>query len=211
MPGMKSNQETSGLYNSPVSFWHNFPDIGIKKWIIVSSALFFTGIVIGLVNPSTEALESLESLLDIADTTVPFSSIGFFILYLINNVFKMVLSFVFSPILCILPVLSLVANGWVISSVGYFIVDVQQYSIVYFLMGILPHGIFEIPALIIGQAAALSLGTMTIAAIFSEGKRRVLFDNLKENLKYLGIVVLLLVIAAAIEAFITPLILGLLE
>jgi stage II sporulation protein M len=52
---------------------------------------------------------------------------------------------------------------------------------------------------------------MTIAAIFSEGKRRVLFNNLKENLKYLGIVVLLLVIAAAIEAFITPLILGLLE
>jgi len=208
---MKSNQETSGLYNAPVSFWYNFPDIGIKKWIIISTILFFTGMVIGLVSPSTEALESLESLLDIADTTVPFSSIGFFILYLINNVFKMVLSFVFSPILCILPVLSLVANGWVISSVGYFIVDVQQYSIVYFLMGILPHGIFEIPALIIGQAAALSLGTMTIAAIFSEGKRRVLFDNLKENLKYLGIVVLLLVIAAAIEAFITPLILGLLE
>ena len=39
-----------------------------------------------------------------------------------------------------------------------------------FMLGILPHGIIEIPAFIIGQAAALSLGSMAIAAVFIQEK-----------------------------------------
>jgi stage II sporulation protein M len=78
-------------------------------------------------------------------------------------------------------------------------------------MGILPHGIFEIPALIIGQAAALGLGAMTIAAVFSKDRREELFPYLRKSIKYLGVVILLLIIAAGIEAFITPPVLGLFE
>jgi stage II sporulation protein M len=78
-------------------------------------------------------------------------------------------------------------------------------------MGLLPHGIIEIPAFIIGQAAALSLGTMTMAAVFVKEKRPYLFQNLRKNLKYLGLVVLLLIFAAGIEAFITPSVISLFE
>jgi stage II sporulation protein M len=130
---------------------------------------------------------------------------------MINNIFKVVLSFLFSPLLCILPLLSLFINGWMISNVGYFIVDVHQYSIGYYIMGLLPHGIFEIPALIIGQAAALSVGAMTIAAVLNKERRAELFPHLRKYLKYLGFVVLLLIVAAGIEAFITPTVLSLFE
>ncbi|MDD4923653.1 MAG: stage II sporulation protein M [Dehalococcoidales bacterium] len=208
---MKSNQEITGTACPPVSFWHNFPDIGIKKWIVVSSVLFVSGLLIGIISPSIAALESLDYLIDIAGGTASLSSFVLFIFYMINNIFKMILSFVFSPLLCILPVLSLIMNGWIISNVGYFIVDIQHYPVGFFIMGILPHGIIEIPALIIGQAAALSLGTMTIAAVFIKEKRTGLFTNLRNNLKYLAIVILLLVFAAGIEAFITPQVLELFE
>ncbi len=209
MPGMKNNQEITGTVNPLVSFRDNFPDIGIKKWILISSVLFVAGLLIGIINPSTDIFNSLDYLIGIAGDTTSLSSFGLFFFYAINNIFKIILSFIFSPLLCILPVLSLIMNGWIISNVGYYIIDVQQYSAGFFIMGILPHGIFEIPALIIGQAAALSLGAMTVAAVFIKERRAQLFPHLRKNLKYLGLVVLLLIIAAGIEAFITPSVLSL--
>ncbi len=208
---MSSNQEITGTTCPPVSFWHNFPDIGIKKWILISSILFLTGLLIGIINPSTDIFNSLDYLTDVAGDVSSLSSFGLFIFYAINNIFKIILSFIFSPLLCALPVLSLIVNGWVISNVGYYIIDIQQYPVSFFIMGLLPHGIIEIPAFIIGQAAALSLGTMTIAAVFVKEKRPYLFQNLRKNLKYLGLVVLLLILAAGIEAFITPSVISLFE
>jgi stage II sporulation protein M len=209
MPGMKSNQEITGTYNPRVSFWHNFPEIGIKKWIIIASIIFIIGLLVGIFTPGYELFASTDYLEDLSETLGPLSSFGLFIVILIKNIFALLLCFIFSPFLCILPVFSLFINGWLISFVGNIIS--QEESLAYYLVGILPHGIVEIPALIIGQAAALSLGTMTIAAIFSKEKREALFANLRGNLKYLGIVILLLVVAAIIEAFITPLALGLFD
>jgi stage II sporulation protein M len=208
---MKSNQEITGTLSPTISFWNQFPDIGIKKWIVISSVLFTVGLLIGIINPSIDIFNSLDYLIDIAGSTESLSSFGIFIFYMINNIFKIILSFVFAPFFCIMPVLSLIVNGWIISNVGYFIVEINQYSIGYYLMGILPHGIFEIPALIIGQAAALGLGAMTIAAVFSKDRREELFPYLRKSIKYLGVVILLLIIAAGIEAFITPPVLGLFE
>ncbi len=211
MPGMKSNPEITGTANPLISFWGNFPDIGIKKWIFISSVIFICGLLVGVANPSIDVFSSLDYLIELADSTASLSSFGLFLFYMINNIFKVVLSFIFSPLLCILPLLSLFINGWMISNVGYFIVDVHQYSIGYYIMGLLPHGIFEIPALIIGQAAALSVGAMAVAAVFIKERRAEMFPHLRKNLKYLAFVILLLVVAAAVEAFITPSVLSILD
>jgi stage II sporulation protein M len=208
MPGMKNSYEVTGTGTMPDSFWHNFPDLGIKKWVIISSVLFSLGLLFGVLSPGIDALASLDYLMEIADSTATLSSFGLFLFIIINNVFKMILSFVLSQLLCIFPILSLVMNGWIISNVGHLFAE--QYSVGFFMLGILPHGIIEIPAFIIGQAAALSLGSMAIAAVFIQEKRPELFQNLRKNLKYIGIVIVLLIIAAGIEAFITPSILGLL-
>ncbi|MDD3677734.1 MAG: stage II sporulation protein M [Dehalococcoidales bacterium] len=205
---MKNSYEVTGTGTMPDSFWHNFPDLGIKKWVIISSVLFSLGLLFGVLSPGIDALASLDYLMEIADSTATLSSFGLFLFIIINNVFKMILSFVLSPLLCIFPILSLVMNGWIISNVGHLFAE--QYSVGFFMLGILPHGIIEIPAFIIGQAAALSLGSMAIAAVFIQEKRPELFQNLRKNLKYIGIVIVLLIIAAGIEAFITPSILGLL-
>ncbi len=202
MHGMKNNFDVAGTGTMPASFWHNFPDLGIKKWIIISSVLFSLGLLFGVLSPGIDALTSFDSLIEMADSMATLSTFGLFFFIIINNVFKMILSFVLSPLLCIYPVLSLVMNGWIISNVGHLFAE--QYSVGFFMLGILPHGVIEIPAFIIGQAAALSLGSMAIAAVFIQEKRPELFPNLRKNLKYIGIVIVLLIIAAGIEAFITP-------
>jgi len=207
MPGMKNNSEFFETGVTPVPFWHNFPDLGIKKWIIISSLLFTLGLVVGVFTPGVDLFSSLENLTEIADDVAVLSPLGLFIFFVVNNIFKVVMSFILSSLLCIFPLVSLILNGWLISGVGHLIVE--QYSFGFFMMGIIPHGIFEIPALIIGQAAALSFGCMAIASIFSSEKRAKLLPNFRENVKYLGVAAGLLVIAAVVEAFITPSILNL--
>jgi len=88
---MSSNQEITGTTCPPVSFWHNFPDIGIKKWILISSILFLTGLLIGIINPSTDIFNSLDYLTDVAGDVSSLSSFGLFMFYAINNIFKIIL------------------------------------------------------------------------------------------------------------------------
>ncbi|MBI2287561.1 MAG: stage II sporulation protein M [Chloroflexi bacterium] len=71
----------------------------------------------------------------------------------------------------------------------------------------MPHGVFEIPALFIGEAAALSFGAAVMRVLFRGERRSLLLPNLRQNLKYLTIALILLLPAAIIETYITPLLL----
>ncbi len=77
-----------------------------------------------------------------------------------------------------------------------------------FLAGVLPHGIFEIPALMLGSAAVLYMGVALVTPQTGKSMGEVLIELLADWAKvFIGIVIPLLAVAALIEAYITPLIL----
>lgn len=179
-----------------------------KRWILVAVLLFGIGIVLGLATPTgitsllAEDIASLEELSDLL-ASLPLVLVVLFIF--IKNASVLLLSFVLSPILCLVPILALTVNGWVLAFVSSMVI--QEESLGYLLAGLLPHGIFELPAFILGEAAALSFGTMVIIALFREERRNLLLPNLKRNFKYLMIALVLLLPAAIIETYVTPLLL----
>jgi stage II sporulation protein M len=74
-----------------------------------------------------------------------------------------------------------------------------------FLAGVLPHGIFELPALMIGSAVALYMGAVIVTPQTGKSMGEVILELLADWVKiFLGVVVPLLAIAALIEAYITP-------
>jgi uncharacterized membrane protein SpoIIM required for sporulation/ABC-type transport system involved in multi-copper enzyme maturation permease subunit len=74
-----------------------------------------------------------------------------------------------------------------------------------FLAGVAPHGIFELPALIIGSAAVLYIGASIVTPQTGKSMGEVILELLADWVKiFLGVVVPLLAIAALIEAYITP-------
>lgn len=74
-----------------------------------------------------------------------------------------------------------------------------------FLAGIVPHGIFEIPALIIGSAAVLYIGAGIVTPQTGKSMGEVILELLADWSKiFFGVVVPLLAVAAVIEAYITP-------
>lgn len=71
--------------------------------------------------------------------------------------------------------------------------------------GILPHGIFELPAVILGSAAVLYVGAALVTPTPGRTLGEVLLDALADWTKInLGLVLPLLTIAAAIETWVTP-------
>jgi len=176
-----------------------------KKWIFIAVGLFAIGMAFGLAMPTniagllTEDLAAIEALASILS---PFQVTTAIIIFL-KNVSALLVSFLFSPLLCLVPILALTVNGWLLSFVS--VIVVQEESLGLLLAGLLPHGIFELPALIIGEAAALSFGAMTIVALIAKNRRSQLLPNLKRNLRYLVIAFALLLPAAIIETYITPL------
>jgi len=179
-----------------------------KRWIFIAIFLFGAGLIFGFVSPtgitslSAEDIATLKQLSELL-ASLPLALTALFLF--IKNASVLLLSFVLSPIFCLVPILALTVNGWVIAFVSTTII--QEESLGYLLAGLLPHGVFELPAFILGEAAALSFGTMAIVALFSKERRNLLLPNLKQNLRYLMIALALLLPAAIIETFVTPLLL----
>ena len=182
-----------------------------KRWILVAIFLFVVGFGIGLalslITPTSIIdliSEDIAAIEELASILVPFSALTVLLIFL-KNASTLLLSFIFSPVFCLVPILALTFNGGVLAFVSVIISE--EKSIGYVLAGLLPHGIFEIPALILGEAAALSFGTIVILALFKKEMRNILPLCLKNNLKYLIIALALLLPAAIIETYITPLLL----
>ena len=177
-----------------------------KRWLLITVLLFGIGLGFGLVTPlgisglPAEDIAALEEMVDLLEA-LPQSFV--LVLIFLKNVTALLVSLVFSPLFCLLPVMALLINGWVLGIVSASVM--REQSLGFLLAGLLPHGIFELPAFIMGEAVALSVGTAVMLAPFKEEARNQLLPNLKRNLRYLAIALALLLPAAIIETYVTPL------
>ena len=179
-----------------------------KWWILVAAVLFGIGLILGLIMPAgstgllSEELVAFSELSDFLFALPPLLTAVFIFL---KNALALLLSFALSPILCLMPILALLLNGWFLTFVAAAII--QEKSLGFVLTGLLPHGIIELSAFIMGEAAALSFGAMVILVLFKKKERNQIVPSLKQNARYLMIAFALLVPAAIIETFVTPLLL----
>ena len=178
-----------------------------KRWVLVAITIFSIGLILGLVAPSglTSLIsEELTVLEEFGVNVAPFSFLTVALIFAKNAVAVLV-SFALSPVFLLTPIMALALNGWLVSFVAASVA--QEESVGYVLAGLLPHGVLEISALIMAQAAALSFGLMAMTAIFNKEKRPLLGPNFKKNFRYLLIALALLFPAAIIETYLTPLLL----
>ncbi len=143
-----------------------------KIWVFIAIFLFGIGLVfgltVGLAMPDDIAdflAEDLAALEQLAAILQPFQVTTAVFIFL-KNASVLLFSFIFSPILCLLPILTLTVNGWLLAFISVIVVEEESLGVV--LAGLLPHGIFELPAIIMGEAAALSFGAMTIILVLKK-------------------------------------------
>ncbi len=177
-----------------------------KGWLFVSVVLFGSGLLLGLTTPANAPkliTQDIAAIKEMAERLVSLPQPSVAAVIFIKNVSAVLFSFILSPILCLVPIVMLVVNGWLLGLVSVMVL--QEKSLGFLLAGVLPHGILEIPAIIIGEAAAFNFGVTVMLGVFKKDREKLLMSSLKQNLRYLVISLVLLFLAAIVEAYITPL------
>lgn len=154
----------------------------------------------GLVQAEFAAIENLISDL---------SAFSFFFFILLNNALKIFLTVLLGAGFGILPVLFVFLNGYVIGVFGFISESSVGWPV--FLLSILPHGIIELPAFIIAAAAGYMIGAKVLKNIF-RGAGYPIKEEVKKGINlFFKFVLPLLLIAAFVEVFITPVIINLIK
>jgi stage II sporulation protein M len=129
-----------------------------------------------------------------------------FLIIFINNAIK-ALGLVFLGILLGLPPLLFIGlNGFILGGLGSALESVNGWR--YVIAGFVPHGVIEIPVILLATALGLTLGMESLKWLVRRESRVKL--QLSDCLKvYLRLILPGLAVAAIIEVFVTPLFIGL--
>ncbi len=177
-----------------------------KKLLALSTAIFFLflfiGVFAGYFSPDfigkllTEFSNELNSQVDISTVSI-----------FTHNIRTAFMAYA-GGIIGIVTAVLLSINGFILGAfLGYFMhggaINQSSVSPIVFISYIVPHGIFEIPALIIASSAGFRLTSIIIDLINSlRGKPYVNNDyrKFKDSLVLLAVAVILFAVAAVIEA-----------
>jgi stage II sporulation protein M len=182
---------------------------GLMPEISIIVLLFIISVIVGYVHTafdpssSTMSLEGLEELVELIRSLNAFE-IMLFIFF--NNAIKSLIAFVFGLGFGIIPLFFVVSNGYILGVVTYL--ESMDNGLAYIAIAILPHGVVELPMILISAAMGLRMGLLVFNALAGKD-----VDIKKEFLQGLNVffrfIAPLLLVAAAIETFITPLLIAL--
>jgi stage II sporulation protein M len=173
------------------------PDRAVKTYLLVLALIFSAGFLAGVFAPVPIRRELSEAFRALADQYLDQSGGILFLFILLNNVFASLFLLVSGLLLGILPVLSVGFNGFVLGIFYRLSSGVEGYGRA--AVGVLPHGIFEIPALLVAAAYGLWLG-MAVLRRVRRKEHPPLGAMLNHALeRYFVVVFPLLVVAAAVE------------
>lgn len=186
-----------------------------STYLWLGTILFFASGLLGYLNADSiqsmaqELLKELERIADkIQHNNSPLYT--FWVIFQ-NNVIASLSMVGLGVFFGIYPILALISNGILLGFMlkSFAMKGVDPFSIL--AVGILPHGVIEIFAVILAASIGIKYGIVLfrlLGSLADGGRRSSLLDEFKESLRDLpfiiGSVIVLLFLAAVIESTVTP-------
>ena len=178
-----------------------------KKYFLASAGIFIVSFVIGYLisarNP--DASENLLGLLkETFGSITSLEPFGRMLEIFKNNVRNSFMALIFGLGFGIVPFFFVAVNGIVLGILVEFFIKKQ--GVIFVIAAILPHGIIELPMVIMSVGIGFRLGHDTYFITRHQKTTNELLNELKQGvIFYFKIIVPLLLLAAIIESYITPL------
>jgi stage II sporulation protein M len=200
MAKKKSSFSLREEYSRSLSFIReskNFIYIAILLFLIFAVIAFFFKDMVNSFFISTLNVNLNENILTFVENLVRRTEgmslsqlIGFIF---VNNIQSSFLGMILGIIFCIFPFMAVVTNGYLLGFVAKISVETEG---IFVLWRILPHGIFELPAVLISLGLGFRLGS-----VLFRGNSSLKHDLINSFRVFLLIISPLLIIAAIIEGF----------
>lgn len=178
---------------------------GLKFHIVLSLITFLLSGVLGyfyaMMHP--EDVSILIGIISEAFSPIMEMSTPQIALYIFfHNTLLCLVAVLLGVALGIIPILFAASNGALLGVLAAVVRD--KFGWTAFVVGVLPHGVFEIPAMILSIAVGIKFGQETLnAALRRNGKKKLRVEIINGLKFFAGVVMPLLAAAAIIEAFIT--------
>ena len=176
----------------------------LKPFMVASVLLIVAGAIFGIVSSisspeiagaRSEAIKEFSRLF--LGLSKPYLALAIFL----NNGLKTLAVIVLGTFGGILPLIFLLVNGYVLGLVLH--ASLQSRGLFVFFLAIAPHGVFELPAILLGTSIGLMLGARAIKQMLGR-EERALGREVARGLRFfVTVIVPLLLVAALIEAFVT--------
>lgn len=176
--------------------------------LILATGVFFVSLVVGaLVGQNTieELMRQFGAVLEPLASTGNLSLLLVLLIF-VNNAVKALGLVLLGILLGLPPLLFIGLNGFILGGLGSALESVEGWT--YVVASLVPHGVVEIPAILLAAALGLTVGMESLKWLARRESR--VKPQLSHCLRvYLRWVLPGLAIAAIIEVFVTPLLIGL--
>jgi stage II sporulation protein M len=168
-----------------------------RKFIYIIIILFFLLALIGYFAPTPKVFEDqiLKIIKELLMATKGMNQSQITSFLFLNNVQSSFIGFIFGFVFGLVPFLVSVFNGYLLGFVAKITVAAEGWIV---LWKIIPHGIFELPAIWISLGLGLRLGNFLFEKKKAESFRKYLVEGLRV---FIFVVIPLLVLAALIEGW----------
>ena len=166
-----------------------------KNYILFALFLMLLTFLIALLFQTHAFIENAikQIISDLAEKTTNMNFFSLAVFIFSNNLKVSLIALFFGFFFGIVPIFLALSNGYVIGYVSKLVVNSEGVGS---LWRLLPHGIFEIPAVLISLGLGMKLGF----SFFNLKPDKVFLERIYLSIKSLIIIVLLLIIAAVIES-----------
>jgi stage II sporulation protein M len=184
----------------------------VRPYFVFCVIVFFASVVVGgTPGGSTQWIKTqLQGLAEIAQKARSSDNpqLTFFLSILVNNLMSSLIAMYLGIVAAIAPIATLVLNGMVMGFLFGAYADHGQNVWLLIAKGILPHGIFELPAIFLACAFGIRLGVTVWKGMFGSllGKKEpwlALSRTLAGTLPALILITWMLLVAAVIESTVT--------
>lgn len=170
--------------------------VKVKKYIVFSLILFLIFGIFGYVFPQLFEKQVLELIKQLIEQTKGLGGVELIKFIIYNNIKSAFIGLIFGVFFAFVPIGILLVNGYVIGFVARKTVELKN---IFILWKLFPHGIFEIPAILISIATGIRLG-MFLFVYHGRNKGKEFWKWVKDAIRvFIFVIIPLLVIAGIIE------------
>lgn len=188
-----------------------------RSWLLLAVLFFIGGFLLSYaaLQQDPEILKMLEEsfltvLEELGENVFSGSQFAGTVILFFHNLMSVLYVMYLGIIVGLPPLFSALANGSALGLLAFKFSESGISPLPFMAAGILPHGIFELPAFFLAVALGLKLGYHLIFPLPGLSRftsLRAVFSEIGTSLPF---IILLLLIAAAVEVFITPFVISLL-
>lgn len=173
------------------------PGRALKSYLLVLTLVFSAAFLGGTLAPASVRVEATKAFRSVAETYAPLSGGMLFFALLLHNLTASILILMSGVLGGIVPIVSIGSNGFFLGVLYRQATEMAGFPDA--ALKVLPHGIVEIPALLLAAAYGLWLGVTAVRRMRGKESTLLRFHIEHAFRRYFAVVFPLLVVAAAIE------------